>query len=265
MSAKMTLLEMVQDIMSDLDSDEVTSINDTVESMQVARVLKQVYIQMCGNQLIPEHQQLMALSAVSLVTYPSSKNYMSLPDTVQEMEWLKYNKKLSGATDEAFGDIKYLCPKSFMDLVSTNLSSDTNCTHVVDPTSSVGYYVRNDLAPEWWTSFDDLYIAFSSWDTAIDTLQIDATKSLTLASVVPVWTVSDTFTPAIDDNLFPFLVAEAKSTCFVNLKQVENKKVDKQARQQRVAIQNRKFRTRSSEEGSVGAPSGPNYGRRTIR
>ncbi len=35
--AKMTLLEIVQDIMSDMDSDEVSSINDSVESLQVAQ------------------------------------------------------------------------------------------------------------------------------------------------------------------------------------------------------------------------------------
>jgi hypothetical protein len=38
--AKMTLLEIVQDILSDMDSDEVNSINDSVESLQLAQMIK---------------------------------------------------------------------------------------------------------------------------------------------------------------------------------------------------------------------------------
>jgi hypothetical protein len=41
--AKMTLLEMTQDILSDMDSDEVNSINDSVESLQVAQIIKTTY------------------------------------------------------------------------------------------------------------------------------------------------------------------------------------------------------------------------------
>lgn len=265
MSGKMALLEMVQDIMSDTDSDELNSINDTVEGMQVARVLKQVFLQMCSNQLIPEHQELIRLSTVSLVDFPGALNYLQLPDTIQMLEWLKYNKILDGGTDDVWTDIKYLDPKGFMDLVSANLSSDTLCDQVTDPTSGVTYYVHNDLPPEWWTSFDDYYVAFSSYDSAVDTTQLVGTKSLALASLVPSWTFSDTFTPDIDDNLFPYLVAEAKSTCFVNLKQMENRKIDKQAREQRTYIQGRKFRTRATEEASINSTKGPNYGRRTVR
>ena len=39
----MTLLEIVQDILSDMDSDEVNSINDSVESLQVAQIVKTAY------------------------------------------------------------------------------------------------------------------------------------------------------------------------------------------------------------------------------
>ena len=41
--AKMTVLEMVQDILNDMDSDEVNSINDTIEAQQVANTVRTVY------------------------------------------------------------------------------------------------------------------------------------------------------------------------------------------------------------------------------
>ncbi len=38
-----TLLDMVQEILSDMDSDEVESIDDTVEAEQVVSILKSTY------------------------------------------------------------------------------------------------------------------------------------------------------------------------------------------------------------------------------
>ena len=47
--AKMTLLEITQDIMSDMDSDNVNSINDSVEALQVAQVVKTTYYNIISN------------------------------------------------------------------------------------------------------------------------------------------------------------------------------------------------------------------------
>ena len=41
--AKLTLLQMTQDIMSDMDSDDINSINDSVEALQVAQIIKTTY------------------------------------------------------------------------------------------------------------------------------------------------------------------------------------------------------------------------------
>jgi len=41
--AKMTVLEIVQDILNDIDGDEVNSIDDTLESEQVAQIVKSTY------------------------------------------------------------------------------------------------------------------------------------------------------------------------------------------------------------------------------
>ena len=41
--AKMNLLAMTQDILSDMDSDEVNSITESVEALQVAQIIKTTY------------------------------------------------------------------------------------------------------------------------------------------------------------------------------------------------------------------------------
>ena len=48
--AKETLIDIVQDILSDADSDDVSSISDTVEADQCARVVRDVF-----NQIVADH------------------------------------------------------------------------------------------------------------------------------------------------------------------------------------------------------------------
>ena len=47
---KYTLLEIVQEILSDMDSDEVNSIDDTVESQQVASIVRSAYMALMSNR-----------------------------------------------------------------------------------------------------------------------------------------------------------------------------------------------------------------------
>jgi hypothetical protein len=259
--AKHTLLEMVQSIMSDMDSDIVDHITDTVEAGQVASVLQDVYEQMIANQMIPELDTLGRLSTVSLIDHPGATNYLEIPSNYTQIGWIKYDIQDVGATSVDYATIDYLTPSAFMDLINRNQADDGNVVQATDPgTSGVTYYVKNDVSPRYWTSFDDHYIAFDARLVAVDATQIVGTKSQTMAKTVPVWTVSDSFTPSIDENLFPYLLAEAKSTCFVNLKQQANPKVDKQSRDQRVRIQNHKFRTNAAQKKSTSS-TGPNFGR----
>ena len=55
---KYTLLEMTQDILSNMSSDEVNSISDTTESLQVATIIKQKYFDLISRVNRPEHDQL---------------------------------------------------------------------------------------------------------------------------------------------------------------------------------------------------------------
>lgn len=254
---KMTLLEMVKNILSALESDDVTAITDTAEAGQVAEVIKEVYFQMISNQVIPEHKALFKLTDAG-----TSKTFMLIPTTVVRMESFYYNKILTGQTDEQYGEVKYMDPVLFKDLLNRRLSSDTNVVAAVDPNSGLTLRVRKDAAPTYWTTFDDQYIVCDSYDAVVDASGLTAAKTQCWGVLNPtIWDVSDSFIPDIDDNMFPFLLAESKSVCFVNLKQTSNPKIDKQARQQRTAIQNDKYRTTAAQKKSTNS-SGPSYGRK---
>jgi len=146
---KMTLLEMVQSIMSDMDSDEVTSISDTVESAQIASTIRDVYYQLITDQTVPEFLQLRALETMNLTDFPSAINYFKIPDDVTIVKWLQYNVQQSGDTTDAYSFLKYRDPIEFIDLVSGTNTSDATAVAITDPDTGLVYHIYNDKAPQF--------------------------------------------------------------------------------------------------------------------
>ncbi len=89
-----TLLEMTQNILSSLSSDEVSSISDTVESLQVANIIKNKYFDIVNRSDPPKMDQLFQLTASGDNSKPT---LMYMPSTVTRVNWIKYfNSGTSG-------------------------------------------------------------------------------------------------------------------------------------------------------------------------
>lgn len=78
---------MTQSILSAMDSDEVNSINDTVEASQVAECIRTTYNSMVSRFNLPANNQLIQLTASGSSAQPV---LMTMPDGVQRLDWLKY-------------------------------------------------------------------------------------------------------------------------------------------------------------------------------
>ena len=65
---KLTLLDMTQRILSSMDADAVNSYTDTIESEQVAYIVRDAYYDLINNIEIPEHRKLITLTALADVT-----------------------------------------------------------------------------------------------------------------------------------------------------------------------------------------------------
>jgi hypothetical protein len=227
--AKMTLLEIVQDILNDMDSDEVNSINDTIESQQVAQTVKSCYFELIANRNWPHLRKLVQLEASGEMIKP---NYLKLPEGTKELVFFKYDKATSANPKMQMLEVRWKEPDSFLRLVSSR--DDTLAYHqtVVD-FSGTSLIIANNQPPTYWTSFDDNYIITDSYDSDVEnTLQKNKTQCL--AYIDPLWTTSDEFIPDLPSEAFPALVEESKSTAFLNLKQMANQKAEQKAgRQQR--------------------------------
>src|SRR5271163_2217061 len=96
---KLTLLDMVQNILSELDGDQVNSIGDTTESLQVAECVRTAYINMLGRYELPEHVQPINLNASDNSNQPT---LMTKPKGVTRIEWIRYfdTNPLDGASTQ---------------------------------------------------------------------------------------------------------------------------------------------------------------------
>ena len=249
----MTLLEIVQSCLSVTDSDEVNTITDTVEAQQVAQIVKDTYYELITNLGIPEHDVLLPLSALGDTSKP---NYMKIPSNAADVEDVRYDARAYGETDPAWKDVVYMDPVTFLKRVQARKLSDSNVISVTD-FNGVVLHIINDYPPSYWTSFDDEYLVFDSYDSAVDST-LQSSKSSVIANVEPSWIEDDDFIPDLDHNFFPLLLAECKSMSFAILKQASNPKVEQKARQQKITTQNDKYRFKEKNllDGA------PNFGRR---
>lgn len=232
--SKMTLLEMTQNILSALDSDEVNSISDTVESAQVAEVVKETYNELFSNVDNPSQRALMQLAALS---NPDLPNYLRIPNDVDNVYDIRYDYQTEGSTD--YQNVTYLSPTDFLNRINMSRSS-ANTIEVVDP-SGVRLWIVNDENPKYWTTFDNETIIFDSYNNTLDTT-LQNSKSLAWVTKTAIFNMADDFIPPIDAKHFPMLLAEAKSVCFVNIKQVSSAKEEQRSKRQRVRSQNDQWR-----------------------
>ncbi len=236
---------MTQNILSALDSDEVNSISDTIESLQVAYVIKETYDEQFNNIEIPELRGLIQLNGISDVTKP---NYMKVPDAVKNFEWIKYR---DDRNSNRFTDVMYVSPDEFLEMQFQYSTTSDNVFLTTDPVSGVQYYIKTNKAPTYYTSFDNNYLAFDSYDSVYENT-LHSTKSAAFGTKEFSFPLVDTFIPPIEASLFPLLLAEAKSVCFMNIKQTGSSKEEQRARRQRIRMQNDQYKAKPAQARRFG-------------
>lgn len=250
-----TLLEMTQEILTSMQSDEVDSITDTQESTAVARLIRRTYWDLFGILDNPEHYTLFQLDETSA----STPTLMKIPDNVMSVSWIKYDIEQSDDTDPIWVEIPIRAlDQADSDALKLQPSEDNveSFSYAFGPDSMPWYYT-NDAAPTWYTTPDDYSLLFNSYDSDVETY-LRASKTRAYGLVDPTFTFSDSFVPDLDARQFPLLFNEAKALCFAELKQTQNAKAENRARKLLISNQRTKYRV-----GKVPAyDSVPDYGRK---
>lgn len=236
-----TLLEMVQSILSDMDSEDVNSISDSVEAQQIASVIKDTYFNIIAARDIPEHQKLFRLTSLSDSTRPTHFIY---PTDVKNVEAVEYNV---GVGSNDYREITFVEPFEFIRLMP---ETGLLVTTVGD---TIPVFVAQDAMPTYYTSFDDEHIIFNSYDASVEST-LQAAKTRAYGATYPVFNIVDSFEPDLDDTLLPYLLAESKSVCFSLFKSGSDPKVEQAARRLKAYVQNDMYKTKRDN-------ARPKYGR----
>ena len=230
---KTTLLQVVQSILSDMDSEEVNSISDTIEAQQVASVVEDTYYNIIAAREIPEHNKLMSLTAASDSTKPTHFKY---PTNTKHIERVEYN--VGTVADKNFREIRFVDITYFLD----NMPEDTGL-RVETYDGNLDIFVGTKEHPSYYTSFDDENIIMNSHKSTVEaTLQ--ASKVRAYGSMYPVFSQTDSHEIDLDNTLMPYLLAEAKSACFSLFKGGSDPKIEQAARRLKSYIQNDMHKTR---------------------
>lgn len=231
-----TLLQLVQNILSDMDSDEVNSIYDTVESLQVASIVIDTLEAEFNNVDLPAFNRVLQLESVSDLSRPNTLRYGG---DVNLIGTLRYR---DGRNKGRYQPVEYVTPNEFFERLLMVTSNGAYRREVVDP-SGISYWIETNRCPTFYTSVDNETLIFNSYDAEYDdTLQEG--KSFALGSVnLSDTQLADDYVFPIPDNLYPLLKAEAKATCFMTLKQVANAKSEQIARRQRSRMQHNIYKS----------------------
>lgn len=207
-------LKTVQHVLGAMESNNVNTVGANLESMEVLRIMEEVYFELMAYGEWPHLEELRQLESISDADRPT---YLRIPDAVATVQLLKYDME----------KLEYLTPIEFIEL---SHKRDIEADNVIELSgfNSVQLLILNDTAPTYWTSFDEEHIVLDSFDATVSaTLQ--SNKSLILCKTTPTWLVTDEFIPDMPVEMFPTYLAKVKSRAFLQLKREQSVPDERQA------------------------------------
>lgn len=213
---KSNLLTLVQNTLSAMNSDEVDDIDETEEARQVTRICEEVFYDLQSLRNWAHKKEMIKLVASGDNTQPTR---MQLPTNVLDIHEIRYNAFLLGETIPRWKVIKYLDPDDFLELTLNRDSTQDEIDEISDDVQNFTFSVYNDRAPEYYTSFDDEYIWFDSYDSEVDTT-LQASKTLVRALVMVQFSRTNTYVPDIPNVDWALYRNTVVSKCFEEIKQV---------------------------------------------
>lgn len=225
---KYTLLELVQSVSSSIGGDEVNSITDTSESQQILEILKTVYDGIVSRSNLPTHKVLFNLNASGTVAKPV---LMTMPGTITDIDWVRYNRIMTGDADPRWTDIRFQPIDQFISMTQQLNPSETwvdSFSHTVNTFTFIFNY-RTDIGPTYYTTFDDNTLIFDAFDSSVDTT-LQSSKTLCYGALANTFIQQDTWVPNLQPEQFMLLINEAKAMAWAELKQASNSKAEQNAR-----------------------------------
>lgn len=201
-----TVLDIVQAVLSDLDSDEVNSISDTIEATQIAGLVKQSYNNIVDEFDLQNVKQLFQLDGLS---DPDRPTVMRFPDGIHSVEWLKYNTRTADLDVDNWVNILMLDPDDFMDHVTQRNADGTD----MEVANNVTIKIALDRPPQYWTTFDGVEVIFDAVDQGVDST-LHSSKTNCYGQGRPALVMDDTTPINLPPRFITLLQNEVRKVAF---------------------------------------------------
>lgn len=234
-------LQIVQLILSAMDSDEVNSITDTPEAAQVSLMAQSVFYDICVDLNLPSQHRIFQLTPSGDVAKPVLMTVPASP--IRKIDWIKYDNidTTLGETTANYVDCTFVTLEDFMARQQGYRLNTQNVGEMQFTSNGQTFktmYQSNQF-PLYFTSFDDHTFIFDSYRSDIDTT-LQQSKTMASGYIYQTYTLSDTFTPPLEPDQFSYFINKLKLRAFNELKQQENKEAAMETRRQKIITQKRK-------------------------
>lgn len=245
-----TLLEMVQDVLSEINGDEVNSISDTEESDFIARLFRTTYRDLSSHTSWPHTRRAIALTARSDTNFPT---HFILNENVKKLISVNYDVRKNGETRRKYQPMVYKDPDEFLVILNRRDNTQATTDIIIDD-SGIELLIRNDKAPEYYTSFDDVNLIFDSYDSAVDST-LQESKLQAQGYIIPDFQLVDSFVPDLPTDAFSLLYQETLSRAQLKAREFQDLKAEQEAVKQSRWMSRNAFRVN-------GGIRYPDYGRK---
>lgn len=238
-----TVLQMVQKILNDMDSEPVNQLSDTLEAEQVASVLAETFIDITTTRDIPEHRQLLKLVPASDNAYPTEFYY---EDNVTHITNVWYDVQTNAPpTDNGrrYKEIYWLEPMDFLARIDYNASGSIDFDTVLERKSGTALRIRNNQFPSYYTSFDDERIIMDAYHSTYDD-SLQSSKVRAYGTVQPTFNEFDPdHVVDLDPEYTQYLLKEATARCFDLFKGGTTPKLEQSVKRVKNHLRNDRYRT----------------------
>lgn len=222
---KKTVLEYVQGALTIMGSDQVDSIADTQESMDVAHLLRTVYDELMERQekgwsFLKRFVPLVAGADVARPTL------LTLPDNVRFLHTLWYNSSTeTGVTRNR--ELIYMEPDDFLRTRGVYAAD----RQLVTTPEGVSFYVDTKRMPAVFTSFNDKDLYCDAFDSSIEST-LTSSRASARVTIIPELIVADDHIPDLPEHMVPLLQHTLNAAASLTFRQQPSAPDENRARRQ---------------------------------
>lgn len=227
---KRTILKLVQELGEGIGSDEIDSLDETIEASEIAAILAQTVKEILDRKtwefMTGKIRQLDDRAGGS-----TQLNTLLIPSDVNHIDCVRYKDVVTAK----FKDLNYMKACDFLVMLQSRDVTLPEITGIIND-DNVVLNTFTDRVPQHWTSFDEVTITFDAYDVASGVGNI-AADSVIIANVVPVTDFTDPLAVLnIPERMESLVFNEALSTCNYRLRQTIDPRADRISRRQNISL-----------------------------